>query len=241
MHIASINLRINVDVDQENSWVYRKQKMIDFIKEKDFDVIGCQEASEDMVLDLKEGLSDLYEIIFQPRDNRKEGTPILYKKEMVVLNQGTFWLSETPDQESIVEGSHFPRICTYARFKEFIFFNTHLDYVSDDVCLIQAKHLVENIQFLSKEENSIILTGDFNMHPTSKTIQYMNKYYIHDYQHQNINQLTFHGNKDIVKGEPIDYIFHTTNLKTSKLTIHYNKDKGIYLSDHYPISLDVNV
>lgn len=240
MHIASINLRINVDVDQENSWVYRKQKMIDFIKEKDFDVIGCQEASEDMVLDLKEGLSNLYGIIFQPRDNRKEGTPILYKKEMVVLNQGTFWLSETPDQESIVEGSHFPRICTYARFKEFIFFNTHLDYVSDDVCLVQAQYLIENMNKLTTKEDVTIVTGDFNMYPGSKTIKYMKKHLKHDYQVNNQYQLTFHGYTDKVLGEPIDYIFHTKNMEAQPLVIHHNIVKGRYISDHYPISIIIS-
>ena len=58
MYIASINLRISVDIDKENNWVYRKKSMINFIKEQNFDVIGCQEASPMMVNDLKEELSD---------------------------------------------------------------------------------------------------------------------------------------------------------------------------------------
>lgn len=241
MYIASINLRINVDIDKENSWVYRKKSMIDFIKEQKFDVIGCQEASPLMVQDLQDGLSDFYHFIFQPRDARGEGTPILYKKDLNFLEQGTFWLSDTPDKESIVKGSHFPRICTYARFNDFIFFNTHLDYVSDDVCLIQANHLIDSIKKITNSEGKIIVTGDFNVYPQSQTIQKMNQYFTHDYKNDDVNKLSFHGFTEEIKGDPIDYIFHTKNIKTSNLTIHRNKEKGKYLSDHYPISVYINI
>ncbi len=239
MHIASINLRIIAEVDRENNWVYRKNRMIDFIKEKSFDVIGCQEASPLMLNDLKEGLNDLYEFIFMPRDSRGEGTPVLYKKEMKPVEHGSFWLSNTPEKESIVEGSHFPRVCTYVKFKDFIFFNTHLDYVSDDVCLVQANYLIENIKRIAKDEEHILVTGDFNVHPSSKTIQFMNKHLVHDYKENNPNQLTFHGYTHEVKGEPIDYIFHTKKVVTSKFMIHRHQDSDKFLSDHYQISAHV--
>lgn len=241
MQIASINLRIDSKVDYENSWSNRKNHMIQFIKEKAFDIIGCQEASSLMVQNLKDGLSDLYEIIFQPRDSRGEGTPILYKKGMRVFESGTFWLSETPDYESLVDGSHFPRICTYARFKDFIFFNTHLDYVSDEVCLVQSKYLIKNIQMRTNDNDSVILSGDFNCQLGSKTIQYISKYLIHDYKIKSKKQLTYHGYSDRVLGEPIDYIFHSHDVLTNNLVIHYNKQKDIYLSDHYPISIYITI
>lgn len=236
MKIASINLRVNVEVDGQNGWPYRKEHMIAFIKKENFDVIGCQEAFLDMVEDLKEGLSDLYEIIYVPRDDRGEGTPVLYKKELLVIEQQTFWLTETENTESMIEGSHFPRIVTFVRFKDFLFFNTHLDYASDDVCLKQAKHLVRIIQKVNRTNEKVMVTGDFNMHPDSKTIQYMLNHFKSDYKEESINQLTFHGFSEQTQGKPIDYIFYSNGMKTKDFTIHYHQSKT-YLSDHYPISV----
>ena len=236
MHIASINLRIIAEVDKENNWIYRKKHMIDFIKEKSFDVIGCQEASPLMLSDLKEGLKDMYEFIFMPRDSRGEGTPVLYKKEMKPLEQGSFWLSDTPDKESIVAGSHFPRVCTYVKFEDFLFFNTHLDYVSDDVCLVQANYVIEQMKRIAHNEEHILLTGDFNVKLSSKTIEFMNQHLIHDYKDSDPNQLTFHGYTHEINGEPIDYIFHTKRVVTREFMIHRNQEGDKFLSDHYPIS-----
>ena len=232
MKVASINLRINVVVDGLNAWPYRKDRMISFIKEQAFDVIGCQEASPDMVKDLMSGLSDLYDVVFVPRDERGEGVPVFYKKEQNILETKTYWLSDEEDKVSTVEGSHFPRIVTFVRFHDLLYFNTHLDYASDDVCLKQAKHLVRIIHKIRKDED-IIITGDFNTHPKSKTISYMLQHFKSNH-HEKL--ATFHGFTDQKEGEPIDYIFYVTNIKTSDIILH---DLPKCVSDHYPISMIV--
>ncbi len=230
MKVASINLRINVASDGKNAWPHRKDLMMSFIKEQNFDIIGCQEASPDMVKDLMEGLSDLYDVVFVPRDERGEGVPVFYKKEQSILETKTYWLSDDENHISMVEGSHFPRIVTFVRFQDLLFFNTHLDYASDDVCLKQAKHLVRIIYKIRKDED-VIITGDFNTHPKSKTISYMLQHFKSNH-HDGL--ATFHGFTDQKEGEPIDYIFYLTDKKTSSVMLH---DFPKYVSDHYPISM----
>lgn len=236
MKVASINLRVNVEVDGKNGWPYRKDDMTRFIKKESFDIIGCQEAFLDMVSDLQEGLRDTYDMMYMPRDSRGESTPVLYKKELKVIETKTFWLTDTEDVESMIDGSHFPRIVTYVKFQDFLFFNTHLDYASDDVCLKQAKHLMRIIHHLNQKNQKVIVTGDFNMHPNSKTIEFMMTHFLTDYKDHATDQLTFHGFTHITKGEPIDYIFYSKGVKTHDFKIHHHESIH-YLSDHYPISV----
>jgi endonuclease/exonuclease/phosphatase family metal-dependent hydrolase len=185
-----------------------------------------------MVKDLMEGLSDLYQVIFVPRDERGEGVPVLFKIEYNSLETKTYWLSDDENKISMVEGSHFPRIVTFVRFNDLLFFNTHLDYASDDVCLKQAQHLVRIIHNIRKDED-VIITGDFNTHPKSKTISYMLKHFKSNH-HERL--ATFHGFTEQKEGEPIDYIFYLTDKKTSSVMLH-DRPKGV--SDHYPISMMV--
>jgi len=237
MYIASINLRINVDVDGLNAWPYRKKKMIDFILNENFDFVGCQEASPLMISDLTEGIGHLYDVVFEPRDERGESTPIFYKKTNQPVACGTKWLTDTPNVLSQIKGSHFPRIVTYARFKDVLLFNTHLDYASDDVCHKQATFLVDIIKHIAYEKEPIVITGDFNMKPHSKTISYMKTEFKTCYHQSSDDLLTYHAFSDETKGQPIDYIFYSNHLYPERFNIHHHEKKHVYMSDHYPISV----
>lgn len=241
MFITSINLRINVPNDLENAWPFRKDRMIAFILKQGFDLIGFQEASPMMVDDLKSGLAHLYDVIFQPRDERGEGTPIFYKKHFKPIMSGTKWLTDTPDVSSNLKGSHFPRIVTYVRFPELIFFNTHLDYASDEICLRQSEILVDLIHKIKDKDEPMVLTGDFNMEPNSKTITFMKSRFKTFYEEASDERLTYHAFSDKTIGQPIDYIFYTPQLTPRDFMIHHHETKGVYISDHYPISVRMDL
>lgn len=236
MHVASINLRVNVPVDGPYAWPYRKDRMIQFILKQNFDIIGCQEAFKEMVDDLYEGLKSTYHMIVHPRDARGESTPILYKKTLNPTFQKTSWLTDTPDRESMIMGSHFPRIVTMARFDHVLFINTHLDYASDDISLIQAKYLINIINQTKQEDDQIILVGDFNTYPESQTIRFISTHLTSIYGDQHV--LTFHGFTPQKEGQPIDYIFTSSPKMIRSWTVH-DDHPGIYLSDHYPISAHI--
>ncbi len=242
MQIASINLRIDVPVDGQRSWAYRKDSMIDFILHENFDIIGMQEAGPGMFKDLVDGLSHEYQLIYQGRDSRGEGTPIAVHKHLPILDKGTLWLTDTPFVESTIKGSHFPRIVTYAKIGgsfPFYFFNTHLDYASDDVCHQQAEYLMKIIQLINKDQLPYMITGDFNQYPDSRTISFLKESHQTLYDAMEVPPLTFHGFSDQIKGQPIDYIFLSDAWVIEGSNVHHHKKESIYLSDHYPISINV--
>lgn len=242
MHIASINLRIDVPVDGKHQWMYRKDQMIDFILNETFDVIGMQEAGPGMFEDLLQGLSHHYQLIYQGRDSRGEGTPIAIHKSLQVLESGTLWLTDTPEVESTIKGSNFPRIVTYAKIggtTPFYLFNTHLDYSSDEVCHRQADHLIKIIQKINQQNLPYIITGDFNQYPDSLTISSLKNTHQSIYDSMKPYPLTFHGFSENVDGEPIDYIFLSDAWMIQTSTIHRHQEKGKYLSDHFPISIQI--
>ena len=239
MHIASINLRIDVLADGKNQWKFRKDGIIHFIKRESFDVIGMQEAGPQMFDDLVEGLGDQYKLIYQGRDHRGEGTPIAVKKGLLIESYGTKWLTGTPDIESTIANSHFPRIVTFVHIggdTPFYFFNTHLDYASDNVCKIQTEHLLNITSLVNVHQLPYVITGDFNQYPDSKTIRFIRGKHQSMYDHVEKFPLTFHGFSKKTRGLPIDYIFFSEawTLKSSK--IHHHQKDLPYLSDHYPIS-----
>ena len=88
--------------------------------------------------DLLTGLTE-YNYVGVGRDDGKtkgEYSAIFYKKdELRLIEESTFWLSETPENVSVGWDAALPRICTYALFehqeskRKYWHFNTHFDHM----------------------------------------------------------------------------------------------------------------
>jgi len=244
--ILSFNLRVNVLNDGIHAWEFRKKDVFEYLSTSNYDYIGFQEATKEMYDELKNSLGN-YDSYGIGRDKRGEAIPIFIKKGMAeVIETSTFWLSDTPMTESMVSGSKYPRISTYVVLKTkedeiFIFFNTHLDYASDLVCLEQAKHLVAFMKKIEqKYKGALILTGDFNQLPSSSTINYLSSAFHSVYENKKHIQLTFHGFTNQIQGEPIDYIFYNDLVDIDSFSIIHHQKEHRYLSDHYPILATFN-
>src|SRR5699024_11614679 len=100
---------------------HRKLKVIEYIETHQPDLLSIQEASYEMMKELSSYFTD-YDWIGQGREgaNNGEFNAILYKKNNVeLLQQGQFWLSETPAiPGSISWNSACSRICTWGIFKK---------------------------------------------------------------------------------------------------------------------------
>lgn len=239
--VLSFNLRINAPVDGLNSWDYRKQKVMTYLGAHDFDIIGLQEAGPTMYQELKTHMSD-YDLFGHGRGMDHEAVPILVKKgKYQILESKTLWLSETPLVESRVIGSLFPRIVTYVVIRDneqkiISFFNTHLDYISDEVCTNQAKILSQIIdQVTHQYQCPFILVGDFNQNPDSQTIRYLSSKYQNIYHEEDRISLTFHNFTNNTKGLPIDYFFYSHQLIDDSFEIVHHQESNFFLSDHYPL------
>lgn len=254
--VMTFNLRINVASDGENAWPNRVEAAAETIRQSEAAIIGTQELSLEMIRDLEGQLTE-FSWIGQGREGALKGefSAIFYRKDIFeVIDNGTFWLSETPEVPGSKSwDSDLPRICTWARLrhkdgKEIYFCNTHLDHIGSDARVNGLKVIAEKV-FLKEINNRLpfILTGDFNIEPDSEVIKYLNNIKsqsmtlknAYDEKLPNIDEilgLTFHDFKGGKIGEPIDYIFASSDIEIKSLSINRNKIMGRYPSDHYPVS-----
>ena len=178
MLVGSYNIRYKNagDSARGDQWQKRCQVICDQVNFMAPDIFGAQEVLHEQLTDMLARL-DGYDCIGVGRDDGKtkgEYAAIFYNKERVrLLEQGNFWLSETPEKPSLGWDAACVRICTWGRFlmaeggarnEEFFFFNLHMDHVGKVARREAAKLVVQKIKELTASSSpQIILTGDFNV------------------------------------------------------------------------------
>jgi endonuclease/exonuclease/phosphatase family metal-dependent hydrolase len=132
---------------------------------------GLQEAQRHQVDDLAERLPG-YAWFGVGRDDGNDAgefVAIFYRKDRLeLLDQNTFWLSETPGLAgSRSWESSCPRTVTWGEFrdrgteKRFFHFNTHFDNHSEEARRLSAKLLLRKIDEIAGD-SPVIVTGDLN-------------------------------------------------------------------------------
>ena len=119
--VMTYNIKYANENDGENSWSQRKDWLVNQIGFHEPEIFGVQEAVLEQLQFLKAELED-YDYLGEGREGGEEGefTAIFYdKSRFELLQQDTFWLSETPD----VPGSKgwdaaITRVATWARFRD---------------------------------------------------------------------------------------------------------------------------
>jgi endonuclease/exonuclease/phosphatase family metal-dependent hydrolase len=255
--VMSYNIRLDTEADGVNQWKNRAGKVFDLIKKNNPDLLGVQEAMHNQMMDLKNNLPE-YEFVGVGRDDGREKgeySAIFYKKNKFdVLEQKTFWLSETPE----VPGSKswdaaITRVVTCAILKDkatgksFAYFNTHFDHIGKEARKNSAKLIKVYIagfnngaSFSGKHKNlPIIASGDFNSEPTDEPYQTMidgKEVILFDSRPSNDLTGTFCGFEvNAMKCKTIDYVFHSDHWKAKDYTVIQDHDERYYPSDHLPV------
>ena len=175
MLVGSYNIRLKVSSDSVNgnAWQKRCQVICDQVNFMSPDIFGAQEVLHVQLLDMLQGL-DGYDYIGVGRDDGKTGgeyAAIFYKPDRLrLLDQGNFWLSETPDRPGLGWDAACVRVCTWGRFagqtatddEAFYFFNLHIDHVGVVARREGAKLIVRKIREIAQGA-PVIVTGDFNV------------------------------------------------------------------------------
>ncbi len=253
VEVMSYNIKFANETDGENSWSKRKDHITNQIKFHEPEIFGVQEA---LVSQLKHFQSEMdnYKYVGVGRDDGKEAgefSAIFYNAEAFeVLENETFWLSETPDEISVGWDAAMERVCTYAKFEDknsgkiFWVFNTHFDHVGAKARENSAKLIWEKISAVNKENLPVILMGDLNLEPDTSGIQFL-------MQKMNdskaVSKLDF-GPEGTFNGynfkEPvtrrIDYIFVSDNIEVKKYAVLSDSKNLKYPSDHLPVWVEVN-
>lgn len=243
--ICSFNIRgSNMDTGV-NAWSNREKMVIREFSNYQYDIVCMQEPLIDQIQDfLSIGIYEWLGVSGQGTPDSDVFTPIFYnKKKLNVLDYGTFWLSETPDVVSRGWDGKFPRICTWAKFRDiencrsFYVFNTHLDHVGEVAKLEGARLICRKIKEMATEE-AVFITGDMNSTPETPPIHtFLSEF-------SNSREIateksgpagTAHSYGKLYPPSQIDYIFVNEYISVTKaITITKNSDP-VYMSDHYPI------
>lgn len=229
------------DYAKINGWDDRKQYVCDLINLEAFDVFGSQEVKHKQLVDMAAMLPD-YAYVGVARDDGKtkgEYCPVFYRKnDFKLLDSGTFWLSQTPDEVSKGWDAACYRVCTWAYLERksdkvrFYFLSTHLDHKGAEAQMGGAKLIVNWIEEHCKGEN-VIVVGDFNIHQNSDVYKVFvesgilyDTYDLAKYRFAPTG--TFNGfNPRRYTTYRIDHIFVSKGIKASRygvLTYHYFRD-----------------
>lgn len=257
LRVMSFNLRVNVPSDGDNAWPYRKELAADTIRIQKPIVIGTQEGRYAMLEDLDELLPE-YSRIGEGRAGYRSGDEgldeccaILYDPlRLALLNQGQFWLSETPNQPSgRAWDADYPRFCTWAKFSlvespsdSFYLFNTHFDHVGSLAREQSAKLMLRQIgSIIGDSSIPFIMTGDLNCHPDDPAIRSFSQELRNAYDACGQGPgLTFHDFQGGAAGEPIDFIFAGKDAVIDEVHVLRTSQNGRYPSDHYPVIAEVS-
>lgn len=250
--VMSFNVRCADD--PEGSINDRSQIVTAILEQYAPDSFGVQEATAKWMRILKSELGDRYACVGKARDYFgpfSEYSAVFYLKDKYnLIDEGTIWLSETPEKKSKSFDSACYRITTWAVLedketgKRYTHMNTHLDHVLESTRDGQAGVLLEKLEELQAEGN-VIVTGDFNAYPDEDV--YKRMVAVTDDASLTAKNadtgITFHkyGKKEDKGQGAIDFIFTSKGVKADTYKVIRNTVEGMYPSDHYPIVADVIV
>ena len=251
INIMTYNIRLDTETDSINKWNNRKEGIVSLIKEEDIHILGIQEALPNQIEYLSQQLKN-YDYIGEGRDGGSNGeySAIYFKSDNVVLEQEeTFWLSETPEIPSIGWDAAIKRIVTLGVFKiknlekKLIVYNTHFDHVGKVAREKSASIILNHITKNSYQDKPTVVMGDFNANPDESPIKLLSEQLQDSFKVLPVKDPigTFSGFDLCSKLlNRIDYIF------TKKINIidykHIDKKlpSGLWPSDHLPILISIS-
>lgn len=262
--VLSCNIRVALDDDEQKGvgWSTRKNICLEIIKNNKPDIICLQEVLKVQADDLIKYFPEFLLLGFEgpEMDANPVGyhgiakNPVMFSKQKYELQAaGTYWLSESP----LVAGSKSwetarARHVNWVRLKEirtgkaFRVLNLHLDHVSGEAKIKQAKMVVdESAQY--QRHFPQILAGDFNTRFDSKVFHAVRSgdwkesyetlhgekeagYTGHEFQGTNYE-------KGPQKGR-IDYIWYKGSARPFHAAVIKDAVNGKFPSDHFFMRAD---
>ena len=218
------------------------------------DTLGVQEATPEWMAYLKFMLP-AYGCVGLSRDNGKavfrkgEASAIFYLKEKYEpVDNGDFWISDTPDVPSYGPGASCRRICTWVLLRdkdtsvEFAHVNTHLDDSSREARILGAHMIVDFINERFTGSTPVVFTADLNSVESEETYRIMTGL-LADASRTAADSVSFPTWHDGNPGEnsrwTLDYVMCSSNVTVNTFRTVTDGIKGRLVSDHFPVYADV--
>lgn len=256
----SFNIRYDTSSDGANAWnagtIPRRTLAIQVIDDFAPDILGVQEALRNQVNNLDAGLPafDFYGVGRDNGNQSGEHSSIYYRSDRFVrTNQGTFWLTLTPDRPSSYPGTCCNRIAGWVVLqdkldgnREYFVLNTHWDHQVAAANNHSAALIRERIGLLS-DGRPMIVMGDLNS--TESSTAYRRLVGLEDTGGLQLidayrevtptigrEEATYHGYSGRTLGSRIDFVLHDGSFKTLNAAIVRTNYSGRYPSDHFPVT-----
>ncbi len=243
--VMSCNVRCwNPQDTGKRSWLYRADLIVKNIENNAPSIIGFQEVTKWQYAYLRDCLAG-FDSVIEYRDGTlfAEGCPIFYRTDLYeLIDKGSFWLSETPEEMSKDWDSKCYRICSYVILnelssgKQFVVFNTHLDHVSDEARVKGIGVVLDKISQFGGLPSMIM--GDFNATEDSVTYSKVTENFLDaKYQTENtVTSCTYQCFGEKLDSDCIDYfMISKTGLEVESYKVITDTFDGVYPSDHFPI------
>ena len=256
LKILTQNVRYADDPDG-NSVKERTTRFKALLEEYRPDVVGAQEVTYEWYTYLS--TLENYALVGESKTGKdnEEGdwTPIMYNVDrFVLMDSDTFWLTDTPDVVSKIDGATVVRICTWAELfdrytgETIIMANTHIDHKKTDYRVKQLNYLIKHLRkrlFERYEDCRIYITGDFNCtvdstpYITMTTCKFVDSRTVALEDNSTVNE-SYHGYNS---GDP--YMFDYCFFKGEDTVVYYeiisknyvgvmDTEPG-FVSDHYGV------
>ena len=235
-------------------WRNRRDAVVTMIERERPMLLGLQEAQPHQITYLSEHCPD-YAWYGLGRDTGKvppatdsyaaEETMAVFWRtaELELLDKGTFWLSETPDQVSKGWDASYRRTCTWAGFRHkksgqtCYFFNTHLDNDGKVAREESIKLLVSRMKTINSKRRVSFLTADFNSNVTDACFAPLHVYMRDARANAAVSDDYPSWNGYGASTGRLDHVFFSGDNCTAREFRTLRGDYGVpYISDHYPVA-----
>ena len=252
--VISFNIRVDNAADGTNVWRNRRDAVVTMIERERPMLLGLQEAQPHQITYLSEHCPD-YAWYGLGRDTGKvppatdsyaaEETMAIFWRtaELELLDKGTFWLSETPDQVSKGWDASYRRTCTWAGFRPkksgqtCYFFNTHLDNDGKVAREESIKLLVSRMKTINSKRRVSFLTADFNSNVTDACFAPLHVYMRDARANAAVSDDYPSWNGYGASTGRLDHVFFSGDNCTAREFRTLRGDYGVpYISDHYPVA-----
>jgi endonuclease/exonuclease/phosphatase family metal-dependent hydrolase len=254
LRVASFNIRYDNPRDTGNLWANRAPAVTALIQFHDFDIFGTQEGLKNQLDDITTALPQYQHYGIGRDDGKSKGehSAIFFKKDLfTVLNQGSFWLSQTPDKPSLGwDATCCNRICSWVYLQhkptkqKLYVFNVHYDHQGQVAREESSKLILQKIKAIAGTI-PVILTGDLNGDHNSTwyqrlatsgtlkdTYRQANKPYVLSGSYNGFGT-------ELSRNDIIDHIFVTPGTVVKRWGVLTDTYRGKFPSDHFPVMADI--
>lgn len=257
--VLSFNIRYAGANDGDNSWDNRRYLVRRAIRDHKPAIFGVQECLWPQGTELNEAFYG-YRITGVGRDDGVQAGEmcLIFTRQdrYHVLDQGFFWLSETPETPgSKGWDSACPRVVTWVKLRDrwcnpdtLFVVNTHFDHVGEEARLEGSKFLQKRVAEIA-QGYPVILMGDFNAPAVSDSPPYRiladegykagmalrDTWFFASREERQKGEGTFHGFTGKPNRGRIDWILTSEEFAGIAAGIERFHKDGRYPSDHFPV------